>query len=67
MRLFAETVDDAALAQARAQPLQAPAGGVRWLAGAVLAKIMVLVFIILFIQRKPRGLFPQRGRAAEDS
>ena len=37
------------------------------LAGAVLAKIMVLVFIILFIQRKPRGLFPQRGRAAEDS
>ena len=36
------------------------------LAGAVLAKIMVLVFIILFIQRKPRGLFPQRGRAAEE-
>ncbi|EKF76038.1 branched-chain amino acid ABC transporter permease [Alcanivorax hongdengensis A-11-3] len=35
-------------------------------AGAVLAKIVVLVFIILFIQRKPRGLFPQRGRAAEE-
>ena len=34
--------------------------------GAVLAKILVLVFIILFIQKKPRGLFPQRGRAAED-
>jgi urea transport system permease protein len=34
-------------------------------AGAVLAKIFVLVFIILFIQRRPRGLFPQRGRAAE--
>ena len=33
--------------------------------GAVLAKIMVLVFIILFIQRRPRGLFPQSGRAAE--
>ncbi|KFC50303.1 hypothetical protein DK37_11615 [Halomonas sp. SUBG004] len=33
-------------------------------AGAVLAKIIVLVFIILFIQR-PRGLFPQKGRAAE--
>ena len=33
--------------------------------GAVLAKIMVLVFIILFIQKRPRGLFPQRGRAAE--
>ena len=36
------------------------------MAGAVLAKIVVLVFIILFIQRKPRGLFPQRGRAAEE-
>jgi len=35
-------------------------------AGAVLAKILVLVFIILFIQKRPRGLFPQRGRAAEN-
>jgi len=34
-------------------------------AGAVLAKILVLVFLILFIQRRPRGLFPQKGRAAE--
>jgi urea transport system permease protein len=33
--------------------------------GAVLAKILVLVFIILFIQKRPRGLFPQRGRAVE--
>ena len=33
--------------------------------GAVLAKIFVLVFLILFIQRRPRGLFPQKGRAAE--
>lgn len=33
--------------------------------GAVLAKILVLVFIILFIQRRPKGLFPQKGRAAE--
>jgi urea transport system permease protein len=33
--------------------------------GAVLAKIVVLVFLILFIQKRPRGLFPQRGRAAE--
>lgn len=32
--------------------------------GAVVAKILVLVFIILFIQRYPKGLFPQRGRAA---
>lgn len=35
------------------------------LAGAVLAKILVLVFIILFIQKRPRGLFPQKGRAAD--
>ncbi|WP_028022482.1 urea ABC transporter permease subunit UrtB [Enterovibrio calviensis] len=35
-------------------------------AGAVLAKILVLVFIILFIQKRPKGLFPQRGRMAED-
>ncbi|MBT5952273.1 MAG: urea ABC transporter permease subunit UrtB, partial [Methylococcales bacterium] len=34
-------------------------------AGAVLAKILVLVFIIIFIQKRPRGLFPQKGRAAE--
>ena len=33
--------------------------------GAVLANIIVLVFIILFIQKRPRGLFPQKGRAAE--
>jgi urea transport system permease protein len=33
--------------------------------GAVLAKILVLVFVILFIQKRPRGLFPQKGRAAE--
>ena len=33
--------------------------------GAVLAKILLLMFIIMFIQRRPRGLFPQKGRAAE--
>lgn len=33
--------------------------------GAVLAKIIVLIFIILFIQKRPSGLFPQKGRAAE--
>ncbi|HYE37233.1 urea ABC transporter permease subunit UrtB [Methylocaldum sp.] len=33
--------------------------------GAVLAKILMLVFIIVFIQKRPRGLFPQKGRAAE--
>jgi len=35
--------------------------------GAVLAKILVLVGLILFIQRRPRGLFPQTGRSAENS
>ena len=35
-------------------------------AGAVLAKVLVLVFIILFIQRRPRGLFALRGRAVEN-
>jgi urea transport system permease protein len=34
-------------------------------AGAVLGKIVVLVLIILFIQRRPRGLFPVKGRAVE--
>ena len=33
--------------------------------GAVLASIFVLIFIILFIQKRPKGLFPQKGRAAE--
>jgi urea transport system permease protein len=35
-------------------------------AGAVLAKIFVLVALILFIQARPRGLFPHKGRAADD-
>ncbi len=34
-------------------------------AGAVLGKIFVLVLLILFIQRRPRGMFPLKGRAAE--
>jgi urea transport system permease protein len=33
--------------------------------GAVLAKIAVLVFIILFIQKRPQGLFAFKGRAVE--
>ena len=37
------------------------------MAGAVLAKILVLVFIILFIQKRPRGLFALKGRAADNS
>ncbi len=34
-------------------------------AGAVLGKIALLVFIILFIQKRPRGLFALKGRAIE--
>jgi urea transport system permease protein len=34
-------------------------------AGAVLAKILILVFIILFIQKRPRGMFALKGRAIE--
>ncbi|MDR2422443.1 MAG: branched-chain amino acid ABC transporter permease, partial [Deltaproteobacteria bacterium] len=32
--------------------------------GAMLAKIAIMVGVILFIQRHPYGLFPQRGRVA---
>jgi urea transport system permease protein len=34
-------------------------------AGAVVAKIAILVLIILFIQKRPRGLFALKGRAVE--
>ena len=34
-------------------------------AGAVLGKIFVLVVVILFIQKRPRGLFALKGRAVE--
>ncbi len=34
-------------------------------AGAVLGKILILVLIILFIQKRPRGLFALKGRAIE--
>jgi urea transport system permease protein len=33
--------------------------------GAVLAKIAVLVFIVIFIQKRPQGLFAMKGRMAE--
>ena len=33
--------------------------------GAVMAKIVVLVFIIIFIQKRPQGLFALKGRAVE--
>lgn len=34
-------------------------------AGAVLGKIVILVLLILFIQKRPRGLFALKGRAVE--
>lgn len=34
--------------------------------GAVLAKIVVLIFIILFIQKRPRGMFALKGRSVEN-
>jgi urea transport system permease protein len=34
--------------------------------GAVLGKILVLVFIILFIQKRPQGIFALKGRAVEN-
>ena len=35
------------------------------LTGAVFGKILVLLFIVLFIQRRPQGIFALQGRAAE--
>ncbi|HEX2526495.1 MAG TPA: urea ABC transporter permease subunit UrtB [Geminicoccus sp.] len=34
-------------------------------AGAVLAKVLLLVIVILFIQKRPKGLFVLKGRSAE--
>jgi len=34
-------------------------------AGAVLAKIAILVLIVLFIQKRPQGLFALKGRSAD--
>jgi urea transport system permease protein len=33
--------------------------------GAVLAKIAVLLIIIIFIQKRPQGIFAMKGRSAE--
>lgn len=35
------------------------------LVGAVSGKILLLVLVILYIQRHPRGMFPLRGRGVE--
>ena len=34
--------------------------------GAVLAKIAVLIFIVVFIQKRPQGIFAVKGRTAQD-
>jgi len=34
--------------------------------GAVIAKIVVLVIIILVIQKRPQGIFALKGRVADD-
>ena len=34
-------------------------------ASAVYAKVAILAFVIWFLQWRPTGLFPARGRAAE--
>lgn len=34
-------------------------------AGAVLAKIAILIFIVIFIQKRPQGLFAMKGRSVE--
>ena len=33
--------------------------------GAVIAKIAILLFIVLFVQKRPQGLFAPKGRSAE--
>lgn len=35
------------------------------MSGAVIAKIAILAFIILFIQKRPQGIFAPKGRSAE--
>ena len=35
------------------------------ISGAVLAKIIVLIAIIIFIQKRPQGIFALKGRSAE--
>jgi len=34
-------------------------------AGAVWAKVLILILVVAFIQRKPSGLFPAKGRLAD--
>jgi urea transport system permease protein len=39
--------------------------GLEGFVGPVLAEIAVLIFIVIFIQRRPQGLFALKGRSAE--
>ena len=41
-------------------------GGVGKLAGTVVGKIILLVVIVLFIQKRPQGIFAMKGRMAEN-
>ena len=34
--------------------------------GAIWSKVLVLIFVVIFIQFKPSGLFPPKGRLADD-
>ena len=34
--------------------------------GAILSKILILLFIIIFIQFRPRGIFSLKGRTVDD-
>ncbi|MDB5303345.1 MAG: hydrophobic amino acid transporter family, permease protein, partial [Phycisphaerales bacterium] len=42
-------------------------GAVPWLASgaSVIGKVLVLALIIIFLQRRPQGLFPPKGRVAD--
>jgi flagellar basal body rod protein FlgG len=64
---------EARYAEAIEQGLQDPdtgeledvGGGVLFQSGAVLGKVLILALLILFIQKRPQGIFALKGRAAE--
>jgi urea transport system permease protein len=41
------------------------AGGFEFFSGATMAKVMVFILIIVFLQFRPSGLFPQKGRTVD--
>jgi urea transport system permease protein len=54
-----------ALLASSSQSLQPLAEFFTFFATSSMAKVMVFVLIIAFLQAKPAGLFPQKGRTAE--